>query len=144
MEGRIIEEVEVFVQAVKAHRGEPFNICDLLHVSVSNIICSMAFGRRYEHDDKTFKGLVNAMSDNLSNSDITGLLTFFPFLKYIPGDPVNYKRVMGNVDLVYTYLSDLIQERKSDIDFNEPTNYVDAFLKKQMENPDSTFTGKYY
>ena len=139
-----MEEVEVFINAVKAQKGQAFNIADLLHVSISNVICSMVFGERYDHDEKIFRGLVNAISDNLSNAAVTGLLTFFPFLKYIPGDPAKYKHVMGNVELVNQHLRRIVDEHKQNIDYNaETTNYIDAFLRQQKQGTDiqSTFTG---
>ena len=144
MEGRIMEEVEVFINAVKAQKGQAFNIADLLHVSISNVICSMVFGERYDHDEKNFIGLVNAISDNLSNAAVTGLLTFFPFLKYIPGDPAKYSHVMGNMELVNQHLRRIVDEHKQKIDYNaETTNYIDAFLRQQKQATDieSTFTG---
>ena len=139
-----MEEVEVFINAVKAQKGQAFNIADLLHISISNVVCSMAFGERFDHDDKNFRGLVNAISDNLSNAAVTGLLTFFPFLKYIPGDPVKYRHVMGNVDLVNGHLRRIVDEHKQKIDYNaEAINYIDSFLRQQKEDTDtqSTFTG---
>ena len=103
----------------------------------------MTFGKRYEHNDEKFKGLLKAISDNLRNSNVVGILSFFPFLKHIPGDPGNYKLVIQNDFKVKEHIRRIVDDRRKTFDSTEVTNYLDAFLKHQTENPrpDSTFTG---
>ena len=143
MEGRIMEEVDAFVDCVKSQQGQAFDISDLLHISISNVISYMVFGKRFQHDDQNFRGLMNAVSDNLTNAKITGLLTFLPFLRYIPGDPTGYKHVMRNIENGRKYLERIIDDRKENFDYNDVLCYVDAFLKHRKEhaNRESTFTG---
>ncbi|KAK3083803.1 hypothetical protein FSP39_003408 [Pinctada imbricata] len=144
MEVKIVEEVEAFLASISSTNGQPFNISPLLHTSVSNVVCSVAFGRRFEHDDTHFKELTNAISENLSNSTISGVLTFLPFLRFIPGDPFKYGKVMANVKKVYSYIQRVIDEHKQsfDKDKDEATNYLDVYLKRQQQDngTESTFT----
>ena len=144
MQGKIVEEVDVFLDVIKSKNGDAFDISDLVHTSISNVICSIALGERFEHNDEKFKRLTMAVSDNLKNSNITGLLTFLPFLSRIPGDPVNYSRVKANVDNVIGSLKNIIDDHKKHFDGGDVTNYLDAYLKHQNEhaNEQSTFTGR--
>ena len=111
-----MEEVEAFVDCVKSKNGQAFDISDLLHIIISNVISYMVFGTRFEHDDQNFRGLMNAVSDNLTNAKITGLLTFLPFLRFIPGDPIGYKHVMRNIENGRKYLERMIDDRKENFE----------------------------
>ena len=144
LQGKIVEEVEVFLEVMKSKNGKAFDISDLLHTSISNVICSIALGEHFEHNDEKLKRLTEAVADILKNSTITGLLTFLPFLSRIPGDPVNYGRVKANVDNVIGSLQTIIDDHKTHFDGGDVTNYLDAYLKHQKEhaNEQSTFTGR--
>ena len=143
LQDKILEEVEVFIDVIKQEKGKAFNISDYLHTSISNVICSVALGERFEHTDRKFRDIIHAVTENLNNADVTGLLTFLPFLKYIPGDPVNYKGVMSNVDKIIESLKNVVVDHQRDFCHRENTNYLDAYLDYQQTHKDvhSTFTG---
>ena len=145
LQGKIMEEVEVFLQIIALKNDKAFNISDLIHTSVSNVICSVALGEHFEHEDETFKELTNALSVNLSNPVVTGLFAFLPFVRKIPGDPFNYRGFEANKDRVMGALRDILLEHKKHFNGTDVTNYLDAYLKYQKEhlNKDSTFTGKW-
>ncbi|KAK3084094.1 hypothetical protein FSP39_008030 [Pinctada imbricata] len=57
MEEKVLEEVVVFLQSISDTEGANFDISSLLRISVSNVICSVAFRRRFEHDDQLQKAI---------------------------------------------------------------------------------------
>lgn len=144
LESRIIEEIEVFVQEIQSKKGEPFNIHSLINVCISNIMCSITFGKRYDHDDKKFLSLLNSINQNLSNENVMFVATVLPFIRYIPGDPFRIKKVLRNVDKVENHLRQLVEEHEQIYDENNLRDYVDVFLKKmksERNNPNTTFDG---
>ena len=58
---KIQEEVTHYIQAVEDLEGAPADLSKLTQVSVSNNICSIIFGQRFEYDDSSFRGYLNAM-----------------------------------------------------------------------------------
>lgn len=144
LESRIIEEIEVFVQEIQSKKGEPFNIHYLINVCISNIMCSITFGKRYDHDDKKFLSLLDAINQNLSNENVMFVATVLPFVRYIPGDPFRIKNVLRNVDVVENHLRQLVEEHEQIYDENNLRDYIDVFLKKmksERDNPNTTFDG---
>ena len=143
LEGKILEEVEVFIDCIKRTGGKAFDVGDLLQMSVSNIISSVALGERFEHNDDKFRKITRAISEFLNNANASGLLTFLPFLRYIPGDPANYKGVMGSINSVLAALQKIIDDHRTNFANRGVTNYLDAYLERQKEDKDghSTFTG---
>ena len=67
---KIQEEVGEYVKAICAKDSQPFDLTPLTQMSVSNNICSIIFGKRYEYDDEVFcpkfaQGLGSAQNTHL-------------------------------------------------------------------------------
>ena len=141
-----MEEVEVLIKAIEEKRGTPFNIRGLLTLCVSNIMCSINFGQRYEHTDEFFMSLLEKINENLSNTNIMFVATIFPFLKHIPFDPFGLKRNLRNADDVEKHLTLVIKEHEDTYDEKYLRDYVDVYLKRMKSeggNPNSTFDRKF-
>ena len=129
---------------IQSKKGEPFNIHFLINVCISNIMCSINFGQRYNHDDQTFLSLLDKINQNLSNENAMFVATILPFVRYIPGDPCRIKKMLGNVDVVQDSLRQIVKEHEETFDENNLRDYIDAFLKKmrsEKDNPNTTFDG---
>ncbi|CAC5368543.1 CYP2K [Mytilus coruscus] len=83
-ESTIKEEVEVLMRVMGEQNGTPFKIKGLLTLCVSNIMCSIIFGKRYEHTDKFFMSLLEKINENLSNGNVLFLATIFLFSDMFP------------------------------------------------------------
>ncbi|XP_054421232.1 cytochrome P450 1A1-like [Pteronotus mesoamericanus] len=53
-------------------------------VSVANVICTMCFGQRYDHDDQELLTLVNMNNEFGEVASSGNLVDFLPFLRYLP------------------------------------------------------------
>lgn len=141
-----MEEVEVLMKAIGEKHGQPFSIRGLLTLCVSNIMCSINFGQRYEHTDEFFMLLLEKINENLSNTNIMFVATIFPFLKHIPFDPFGLKRNLRNADDVEKHLLLLIKEHEDTYDEKHLRDFVDVYLKRMKSeggNPNSTFDRKF-
>ncbi|XP_023204049.1 cytochrome P450 2K1-like isoform X2 [Xiphophorus maculatus] len=58
-EDKIIEESQHLIEVFKKHKGKAFDTSQSLGYAVSNIICSMVYGSRFEYDDPEFTSMVN-------------------------------------------------------------------------------------
>ncbi|CAC5368547.1 Cytochrome P450 2C6,Cytochrome P450 2C31,Cytochrome P450 2C15 [Mytilus coruscus] len=142
LESKVMEEVEVLIKVIGEQNGTPFNIRGLLTLCVSNIMCSINFGQRYEHTDEFFMSLLEKINQNLGNSNVMFVATIFPFLKYIPYDPFGIKRNLRNADDVEKHLTLVIKEHEETYDENNLRDYVDIYLKRMKSergSPESTF-----
>ncbi|NWH76316.1 CP2F2 protein, partial [Piaya cayana] len=54
VEFRILEEVNSLIKYFESHHGKPFDTKMILNNAVSNVICSILFGQRFEYDDPVF------------------------------------------------------------------------------------------
>uniref|UniRef100_A0A3P9BZZ4 Cytochrome P450 2K1-like n=1 Tax=Maylandia zebra TaxID=106582 RepID=A0A3P9BZZ4_9CICH len=61
-EDKIIEECQYLIEVFKKFKGEAFDTNQRLSYAVSNIICSIVYGSRFEYNDPEFTSLVDRMS----------------------------------------------------------------------------------
>ncbi|XP_008401963.2 cytochrome P450 2K4-like, partial [Poecilia reticulata] len=58
-EEKIIEECHFLIQKLEEFKGEAFDLSQHVKNAVSNIICSIVYGKRFEYDDPEFNTIVN-------------------------------------------------------------------------------------
>ena len=68
MADRIQEEVTQFLKALHDTQGAPVDVAEMTHVSISNNICSILFGQRFEYGDPAFARYLNIVADNLKTA----------------------------------------------------------------------------
>ncbi|XP_033743634.1 cytochrome P450 2B4-like [Pecten maximus] len=131
LESKIMEEIEAYLPCLEEKKGEPFNIHALTQTSVSNIICSIVFGQRFDYKDERFTKLMEMFDANFKL--MNPIMNFFPFLQHIPGDPFKGKQVLRNAEAVYAFIWELVQEHDGSLDDTCIRDYVDAYLKEKKE-----------
>uniref|UniRef100_H3AS13 Uncharacterized protein n=1 Tax=Latimeria chalumnae TaxID=7897 RepID=H3AS13_LATCH len=139
IEDRIIEEVGFFINVFKSKMGQPFNAANTITMAVSNIICSVVFGHRFDYDDKTFLHLINLNEEvmKFSGSPHTMLYHSFPFLEFIPGD---HHKVFEGITKFYDFVRGLRGEYESKLNPDNVRSYIEAFFLKQQKESDSSKT----
>ncbi|XP_025911594.1 cytochrome P450 2H1-like isoform X2 [Apteryx rowi] len=63
IEERIQEEAEYLLEEIAKTKRMPFDPTSMLSCSVSNVICSIIFGNRYDYKDKKFLALMSNMNN---------------------------------------------------------------------------------
>uniref|UniRef100_UPI0009B48704 cytochrome P450 2K4-like n=1 Tax=Monopterus albus TaxID=43700 RepID=UPI0009B48704 len=64
VEDKIIEESHYLIEVFKKFKGEAFDTAQPINYAVSNIICSMVYGSRFEYDDPEFTSMVDRVDRN--------------------------------------------------------------------------------
>ncbi|KAM7103440.1 cytochrome P450 2H1-like isoform 2-T10 [Ciconia maguari] len=143
IEERIQEEAHLLVERIRNTQERPFNPGNFLVHAVSNIICSIVFGDRFDYEDKKFLTLIDLLDENnkLQNSIQTQLYNFFPtVMEYLPGP---HQEMIKNTEKVNQFTLDIIAEHQKTLDPTCPRDFIDAFLNKMEQekgNGHSEFT----
>ncbi len=110
---------------MKDSKGQPLNPTDFVNVSVANIICSLLFGKRYEHDDDEFKGLlaaIDALFRGFSDTNIL-LLPIGRLLSYVfPSMRRSYKALFDSGEVLQAFYRKKIKEANERMDLGEEAN----------------------
>ena len=135
---RIQEEVICYVKKLVEMKGKPVDPQHFTYVSVSNIICSIMFGRRFSYDDPRFKKTVDSLNRVSECARGAGAINFLPFLKYLPGDMFKAKKIQVNWLSVKKVLAEIVFEieRQGKITAKKRNsgNYIFSYRDKQHKN----------
>nr|KAG5708903.1 hypothetical protein BaRGS_009312 [Batillaria attramentaria] len=130
---KIEEELRALCGVLDATSGEDVDPSPSLQTAIANIICSIAFGERFEYNDKVFMKFLDIFSENMAISGGTAIMNFFPWLFYLPGDHFKAHKVLKNVDYVQGYLREWLDNHHRKFDPNTVRDFIDAYFKDMAE-----------
>ncbi|KAJ8268174.1 hypothetical protein COCON_G00133460 [Conger conger] len=141
IEDRIIDEAQQTLDVFAQYKGRPFNPTTHVNSAVSNIICVLVFGHRFQYDDQQFLRLQQLVSDSIrrSGSPMVQLYNAFPLKIFLMGD---IQRVRANIKEVRSYYRKVYQQYKAEHDRNDVRSFIDRFIIRQNEehnNPNTYF-----
>ncbi|XP_075692269.1 cytochrome P450 2B1-like isoform X2 [Rhinoderma darwinii] len=137
---RIQEEAHFLVERFRNNGENLFDPTDSLRLAVSNVICSIVFGERFDYEDKKYMTLLSLLQELFSILTSTWgiLLHLFPKTSYyIPGP---HKKVFTNLDKLKEFVLQAVENHKRTIDVNCPRDFIDSFLIKMEEEKDNPET----
>ncbi|KAM5152294.1 cytochrome P450 2K1-like [Mantella aurantiaca] len=130
IEGRIQDEIIPLIENFKSHNGKPFDTNIIMNSAVSNVICSIIFGKRFDYDDPVFKKLIGLLGENAKLVGTPKILIFncFPGISTLLG---MHNKVKKNIDDLSEFILKNIRYQKQEFDTNAISGYIDAYLMKQ-------------
>uniref|UniRef100_H0XIH3 Cytochrome P450 family 2 subfamily J member 2 n=2 Tax=Otolemur garnettii TaxID=30611 RepID=H0XIH3_OTOGA len=134
LEERIQEEAHHLVEAVKEENGQPFDPHFKINNAVSNIICSITFGKRFEYQDGEFQELLRLLDEAtyMEASVASQLYTIFPWImKFLPG---SHQTVFRNWEKLRLFVAHIIEKHKRDWNPDETRDFIDTYLKEIAKN----------
>ncbi|CAG2181418.1 unnamed protein product, partial [Oppiella nova] len=146
MEDRITDEIRILIKHVDEANGRPFNIHKCLTPSISNNICHLVFGHRFDYDDPK-RVAFDLMLETISKKSIitTAFLSAAPLWltkrMYSTG-AINSRKVFETVAGVIR--SEISSHKKSMNPNNKFRDYIDGYLAemevRQRKDPNTHFT----
>ncbi|XP_029355130.1 cytochrome P450 2J2-like [Echeneis naucrates] len=136
LEQSIQQECQYLTEAVAVQQGEPFNIQLLLNNAVSNVICCLVFGHRFEYTDKHYRSILQNFNDiiALQGSLAVQIYNTVPWLmKWLPGP---HTQIRSLVQKVIDFVEIELKEHKESLDPSSPRDYIDSFLIEMGEKED--------
>ncbi|NXP17131.1 CP2J2 protein, partial [Scytalopus superciliaris] len=137
VEERIQEECRFLVDTFKDEQGNPFSPRFTITNAVSNVICSLVFGNRFDYHDKDFQNLLKLMHEMvyLQGAITTQLYNSFPsIMKFLPGA---HQTIFKNWRLLKSYIEEQIKKHKEDWNPSESRDYIDSYLQEIAKDKDS-------
>ncbi|NWI85560.1 CP2J2 protein, partial [Pitta sordida] len=137
VEERIQEECRFLVDAFKDEQGNPFDPQFTLTNAVSNVICSLIFGNRFDYHDEDFQKLLWLMNETivLHGAIMTQLYNAFPsIIKFLPGA---HQTIFKNWKFLKSYIKEQINKHKEDWNPSESRDYIDSYLQEIDKDKDS-------
>uniref|UniRef100_F6ST99 Cytochrome P450 family 2 subfamily J member 2 n=1 Tax=Ornithorhynchus anatinus TaxID=9258 RepID=F6ST99_ORNAN len=136
LQERIQEEAAYLVQTMEEEGGEPFDPHFKINSAVSNIICTVTFGERFEYSDPRFQELLHLLDAViLLEANTWGqLFNMFPsVMRKLPGPHWEIFRKWAKLK---AFTSDAIRRHREDRNPDEPRDFIDAYLDEMDKEKD--------
>ncbi|XP_010743976.3 cytochrome P450 2J6 [Larimichthys crocea] len=136
LEPSIQQECQYLTEAFALQQGKPFNALSLINNAVSNIICCLVFGHRFEYTDEQFQRILQNFSEAvlLEGTLWAQAYNTLPWLmKWVPGP---HRKIFTLLQKILDFIEIKINEHKESLDPSSPRDYIDYFLAEMGEKED--------
>uniref|UniRef100_A0A8D0DXH9 Cytochrome P450 n=1 Tax=Salvator merianae TaxID=96440 RepID=A0A8D0DXH9_SALMN len=137
LEERIQEESRFLTDAIEDEKGQAVDPHFQINNAVSNIICSVTFGDRFDYHDSRFQKLLRLLNENARlQSSVWGLLcSAFPkLMKRLPGP---HQAIFKEWKELKSFVEGIIEKHKEEWNPAEPRDFIDAYLTEMEDAPSS-------
>ncbi|XP_034036269.1 cytochrome P450 2J5-like [Thalassophryne amazonica] len=138
LEQCICEEAQHLQDHIKKKKGQAFDPASIFYKVVSNILCHLVMGKRFDYNDHNFLVLLKHVREMLQlQGSVWGqFYEAFPgVMKYLPG---KHNKMFNNFKCLVRCMHHEIQSHKQNLDPNHPRDYIDAFLIEMQKNKDQS------
>ncbi|OCT84333.1 cytochrome P450 2J6 [Xenopus laevis] len=129
MQEKILEESQNLIHEFKNHKDSLLVPHFILDNAVSNIICSIVFGRRYDYHDSTLRNVLKYVHENMKlvSSIWAQLYNTFGFIHYLP---LPHRKILQNLEIIFKFLRSILEEHKKTRVPGEPRDFIDYYLEE--------------
>ncbi|KAJ8376314.1 hypothetical protein SKAU_G00068940 [Synaphobranchus kaupii] len=141
LESSIQAESKWLSEALGNEQGQPFDPQFVINNAISNVICCLVFGDRFEYTDRQFQDLLRLINEAvyLEGSSWAQLYNTFPWImRRVPGP---HRKIFEHWDKVLSFVRLKIKEHKNDWDPSAPRDYIDCFLAEMEKWKDDAGAG---
>ncbi|WP_336202032.1 cytochrome P450, partial [Klebsiella pneumoniae] len=143
LEGPIQEEAQCLVQEMRNTQGKPFDPTYMLSRAVSNIICAMVFGKRFDYNDAELLELLQMMNESFREISTPAAQLYEmseTLLQYFPGPQ---DKIYALLESMRSFIARRVRCNAQSLEPSNPRDFIDCFLlqmEKEKNNPNSEFT----
>ncbi|XP_076873285.1 cytochrome P450 2J4-like isoform X1 [Brachyhypopomus gauderio] len=133
LEPSIHLECRYLKEAMSDEQGRPFNPQWLMNNAVSNVICVLVFGDRFEYSDGEFQTMLKAINEvvYLQGGIWAQVYNMFPWLMRRLRGP--HQKIFLLWKKVTDFVHSKITEHKVKYDPSNPRDYIDCFLTEMAK-----------
>ncbi|GFO35320.1 cytochrome p450 2u1 [Plakobranchus ocellatus] len=114
--------------------GQPIDVRSLTNTAVSNVICSIIVGKRFDYEDTYFAKLLELLNEQVRLMATSNLSNIFPWLHYVPGDTFQSKKRMENYHYIRTFFCvHHIEKTENEFDEDNKDNFISAYLAEMKK-----------
>lgn len=118
----------MFLRGLELRRGAPTNISSSLAMSISNVICSIIMGVRFQHGDTQFKRFMGLIEDGFKLFGSVAAVNYIPILRYLPWVRNVHQNISRNRDEMADFFQQTVNQHKETFNRNNIRDLIDTYL----------------
>lgn len=127
-EDAVAMEAEAMMKVMREKKDVPFDPQIMLSNALSNIICSVTFGKRFEYNDPKFDRLLALVLRQFEVMGSATILGAFPILSKFEFGPI--KEVLKNIKEFVQFFQNIINDHKLTFNDKDINDIIDAYLSE--------------
>ena len=133
------KELVNYLKRLRIDDGQSFNPKSVFPLATANMICSFAFGRRYDYSNEEYKFVLHSIQkiDRLYK-EIGGAQMFLPFFKYLPTK--RNRELHESTKVWIEFIGNIVTEHEAEFNPDCPNDYIDIYLKEIQTFTDDLLT----
>ncbi|XP_053148239.1 cytochrome P450 2B4-like [Hemicordylus capensis] len=138
MSERVQLEARYLVEEMAATQGQAFDPTKIITSTVSNVICSVVFGNRFDYRDQAFLEQQHIVAERLRfiRSTSGRIYRLNPkLMDYMPGW---HKKTAALGEKMYAFIHEKVESHRQTLDPQNPRDYIDCFLARFENDQKST------
>ncbi|KAA0708662.1 Cytochrome P450 2J2 [Triplophysa tibetana] len=141
LESSIMEEYEFLHKTIMDTNGVAFDAHYFINNAVSNIICSMVFGRRFEYTDQRFLNMLSLLSKTLKLQGSVWIQLYGAFPNVMDLLPGPHKELFSCFEQVRAFIKEEVNKHYEDWDLSSPRDFIDCYLNEIEKRKDDQKAG---
>ncbi|XP_022093482.1 cytochrome P450 2J6-like isoform X2 [Acanthaster planci] len=130
-EDNIAAEAEFLMEDWTKYEGAAFDPRHSIANAVSNVICSVVFGRRFQYNDAVFRRMLECNDDIVERAGSGGAIEFSSLLARLTFLPF-IRDYIATVRQSYNQIRSMVVRHNQDYDADNPRDFIDAYLQHQQ------------
>ncbi|XP_006812675.1 cytochrome P450 2J4-like, partial [Saccoglossus kowalevskii] len=128
MEEKILREIKYMMADIDERINQPIDLLHLLSQTPANVVSTIVFGKRFEHEDPMFLKLLDLQFVFTTKVNRLGASNLFPALRFVPG--MKYSNELhSTVDNAAQIFRKYIEDHRKKFDSNsEPQCFIDMAI----------------
>ncbi|XP_068105594.1 cytochrome P450 2C21-like isoform X3 [Hyperolius riggenbachi] len=142
IESRIQEEAQFLTEEFKKTKCHPVDPTFFFSKAVSNVICSVVFGKRFEYDNKEFLRLLGFLHEIFKGFSSCWGQMYNMFPKVVGKLPGPHNTLFKAIDDLQKIIGEKVKKHKETLNPSSPRDFIDCFLIKMEQEkgiPQSEF-----
>ncbi|XP_020505723.2 cytochrome P450 2J2-like [Labrus bergylta] len=142
LEPVVLDELNYCLKELYGYKGKRFNPHLILSNAISNIICSLVFGHRFEYTDEKFRKLISYFETafQIEASIWAHFYNSFPrLMRHLPGPHQTFLLICNDIKV---FIREELEKHKQNWDSSDQRDYIDCYLNEiqtNMGRADNTF-----
>lgn len=133
---KVHDEVRFLLDELISKSGRPVDVTTHTALAVSNVICSVVYGSRFDYFDPIFVENVDALRQSTRHQTLIGLVNFLPALEFLPRLLPRDRMLQRNVRMREELAREQLAAHRKDVDAgsgSSPRDFIDAYLARLTE-----------
>ncbi|EDL24214.1 cytochrome P450, family 2, subfamily g, polypeptide 1 [Mus musculus] len=140
IEERIQEEAGYLLEELHKVKGAPIDPTLYLSRTVSNVICSVVFGKRFNYQDQRFQSLMKMINESFVEMSKPWAQLYDMYWKVMQYFPGRHNYLYNLIEDLKDFIASRVKINEASFDPSNPRDFIDCFLIKMHQDKSDPHT----